>query len=71
MDLFATLDELQGHLARTGLGAVPVVHPEENVDKFRNSQDVIMTTTIDVQNSFKTRQRIRDGAGVAKSNFLK
>jgi len=67
LDLLATLDELQGQLARTGLGAVPIVHPEQNVNTYGNSQAVILTATIEVQNSFKTRQRIRDGAGVAKS----
>ena len=65
-DLLACLDELQTHLARTGLGALPIAG--ESVD-YSNIQAMIANMAQEVQGKFKHRQRIREGAGVAKSVF--
>lgn len=65
-DLLACLDELQAQLARTGLGALPITG--ENVD-YSNTQLMIANMAQEVQAKFKHRQRIREGAGVAKSVF--
>lgn len=66
-DLLATLDELQHALARTGLGALPISENGE-VD-YSNVQALIAETSTEVQNSFRARQRVRDGAGVVVSVF--
>lgn len=65
-DLLACLDELQVQLARTGLGALPVTG--EGVD-YSNIHAMIANLSQEVQGKFKHRQRIREGAGVAKSVF--
>ena len=65
-DLLACLDELQVQLSRTGLCALPVMG--ESLD-YSNIQAMISTMAQDVQAKFKHRQRIRDGAGVAKNAF--
>lgn len=65
-DLLACLDELQLQLARTGLGALPI--GGEDMD-YSNVPAMITSLATDVQGNFKHRQRIREGAGVAKSVF--
>ena len=62
LDLLATLEELQLALARTGLGSL-----KAGENGFASLQSLIAGTTAEVQSSFKTRQQIREGAGVAKS----
>lgn len=61
-DLLATLDELQVQLARTGLGALKAVQTD-----FSNPQAAFGHLANSVQSDFRARQRIRDGAGVARS----
>lgn len=65
-DLLLCLDELQVQLSRTGLGALPVTG--EGVD-YTNIQAMIANMAQEVQGKCKHRQRIREGAGVAKSVF--
>lgn len=61
-DLLATLDELQVQLAKTGLGAL-----RADVADFSDPQTAFGYMTGSVQADFRARQRIRDGAGVARS----
>ncbi|KAL7006162.1 hypothetical protein EMMF5_004283 [Cystobasidiomycetes sp. EMM_F5] len=69
-DVLASLEELQVQLARTGLGALPLQTSPVPPDFYSvNMSTIIPALQVDVQSSFKARQKVREGAGIAKNGL--